>query len=183
MDACLAHAIEMLHIGNDACIDLQLHLFGIGRVLVSFLVCILESETLHTTSRDNFCPKIEGHASNNGGTNHVWYKESTATNACTYKGYEFASVGHLCGKEDDANEDKKRAEEVGVVGDEVEIVIDNDSSPRSLRLRETVDILIEIEHHTNTDNQYDGKEVSPEELSYDVAVDSFEHLKSFALLF
>ena len=170
VDARLAHAVEVLHVGNDARFDLQLHLVCVGGVLLSLLISVFEGKALDAAARDDFCSKIKGHGCNDGGTNHIGEQQASATDARAYHRYDFAAVCHLRGEEDDADEDEECAEEVGVVGDEVEVIIHYNRPPWCLRLSEAVDVLVEIEHHADTDNQHDGEEVSPEELSDYVTV-------------
>ena len=173
VDTSLAYAVEVLHVSNHARLHLKLHLVGIGWVLVTLFVSVLEGETLDTASRNDFCTKVEGHCSNNGRAHHIGNQQPTITDASTYHCDDFAAVGQLRGEEDDADEDEQGTEKVGIVGDEVQVILHHDGSPRGMRLREAVDILIEIEHYTNANNQHDGKEVSAEELTDDVAVNSF----------
>ena len=67
-------------------------------------------------------------------------------------------------------EDEQRTEEVGKVGHEVGVVVEDDRTPRSIVLHELVHLLIKVEYHRDGDDEDNGKEVGSQELSYDVIV-------------
>ena len=92
------------------------------------------------------------------------------------KGYAIVGCDGFCarGEKDDGNEDEQRAEKVGEVGDEVEVVVEDDALPRSIIGHELVDVLVVVEHHGDGDDQGDGKEVMAQELRDDVPVQTTE---------
>ena len=78
----------------------------------------------------------------------------------TYHCNDLTAVCHLRCEKDYTDEDKQCTEKICIIGNEVQIVLHDNGLPRSMRLSESVNILVEIEHNTNTYNKYNGKEVS-----------------------
>ena len=62
---------------------------------------------------------------------------------------------------------------VGEVGQEVEEIVENGGFKRSLD--KGVEFLVDVEHHHNRQQQYDGEDIGSEELTDDVAVENLEH--------
>ena len=61
-------------------------------------------------------------------------------------------------------EDEERAEKIGVVGNEVEIVIEYDTAQTDLRLHKVIDLLIDVEDDRNGYDQDDGEDERPQKL-------------------
>ena len=76
----------------------------------------------------------------------------------------------LRGEEDHRDEDEERTEEVRVVGDEVEIVAEEDPRERHLWLEEVRDLIVDVEDHCDREDQADGEEERGDEGTYDVPV-------------
>ena len=89
-------------------------------------------------------------------------------------GDDLGVVGQLGGEEDHRDEYEQRAEEVGEVGDEVEVVVKDDRLPRGIVGHELVDVLVVVEHHGDGDDQRYGKEIMAQELRDDVPVQTTE---------
>ena len=180
---CLADAVEVLHEGYHAGIHLQLHIVGIGGVLLAALILVLKRQTLDASAWDNLCAQVESHGRNDGRTDEVGSQEASETHAGTDHGYYLAVVGQLRSEEDDTQKDEERAEEVGEVGDEVEIILEDDGVPSGVVRGELIHVLVEVKHHSDTDNQQYGEEVCPQELCYQISVDACQESWSHALLY
>lgn len=77
---------------------------------------------------------------------------------------------HLRSKEDDRDEYEQCTEEIGKVGDEVEIIIKHNSMQRGMVLRKLCQILIDIKDNGDADDQRNGKDISTDKLLDDVPV-------------
>ena len=82
-------------------------------------------------------------------------------------------VGQLRCKEDNRNEGEQRTEQIRIIGNEVQVVIENDGLQRYIGTEEFVDFLIDVEHDSNGNDQQNRKHIGPEELLDDVSVDPF----------
>ena len=89
-------------------------------------------------------------------------------------GGDFGAPGHLRGEIDYGNEGEKAAEEVDEIGDEVDIVAEDDALQGCFHLDEVVNLLHSIKHHHDDDNQRNGKEKRAEELASDVAINQLK---------
>ena len=66
------------------------------------------------------------------------------------------NFGILCqfgGEKDDGNEDKQGTEEVGIIGYEIQVVIEYDCFQRCLVVDEVIDIFIDIKYDSDGDDQ------------------------------
>ena len=169
VNARLADTVEMLHVGNHAFLHLQLHAVGIRGVLLVLLIEVLEDQSLDASPGDNLRTQVERGACYDGRADDVGQHQTAIAHARAYHGYNLAAVSQLSGKENNAEEDEERAEEIGVVGDEVEVVV-HDALPGCMIGGEAVHVLVKVEHHGNTDDKQDGEEVSPQELANQVSV-------------
>ena len=86
-----------------------------------------------------------------------------------YHCYYLAIVSQFGGKEDDAEKDKQRTEEVGIVGNEIQIV-EEYSLPGCMIGSEAIHILIKVEYNSYTYDKQDGEEICPQELANQVSV-------------
>ena len=74
------------------------------------------------------------------------------------------------------DEHEQRTEQVGEVRDEVQVVVEDDGVPRGVMRHELVLFLVEVEHHRDGDDEYDGKDVRPQELLDDVPIQEYQGL-------
>lgn len=93
-------------------------------------------------------------------------KEMPAANIAMISGVSC----HLRSKEDDRDEYEQCTEEIGKVGDEVEIIIKHNSMQRGMVLRKLCQILIDIKDNGDADDQRNGKDISTDKLLDDVPV-------------
>ena len=77
-------------------------------------------------------------------------------------------------KKDDGNEDKQGTEEVGIIGYEIQVVIEYDCFQRCLVVDEVIDVFIDIKYDSDGDDQSNGKEISTQKLDDDVFVKSLQ---------
>ncbi len=173
--ACLRGAVEVFDEGYDAGVHLQLHVVGIGGVLLvaTALVLVLEVQPFHRPAGDDLGAQVEGEQGYEGGTDHVGAHEAGQTDASTDHGYDFAVAGQFGGEEDDGDEDEEGGEEVGVVGHEVE-VIDQQLVPWCAVLGELVDVVVIVKDNGHPEDEQDGEEIGTQELRDDVGVYSLE---------
>ena len=111
---------------------------------------------------------------NDGGTHHVGAQQATETHARALHRDNLGIVGQFRGKENDGDEDEQRTEEVGKIGNEIDVVVENDLLHRGVATRELVDLLVEVENHGNHHDDGDEEDVGAEKLVDDVAVEPSE---------
>ena len=129
MYTCLADAVEMFHEGYHTRIHLQLDIVGIGGILLVTLILVFKCQSLDTSFGDDLGSEVKGHGGYDGRTDDIRPHESTKTHAGTYHRYDLAVVSQFGGEEDNTQEDKQRAEEIGEVGDKVGIILEDDGMP------------------------------------------------------
>lgn len=172
--ARVAVAVEMAHIGYHAGSHLQLHVVGIcGHVVHAVaLVGVLKVHTLHIASRYYLCAQHETEQRDNRGAYHIGTQQTPVADTCRQHGYYLAVVGKFRCEEDDGEKDEEAGEEVGVEGDEVEVVVVDDGIPGSVLLCELGYILVEVEDDGDTDDEHDTEEIRAKELLYYIKVES-----------
>jgi hypothetical protein len=90
---------------------------------------------------------------------------------------------HASREVDDGNENKERREQIGKVGYEVEVIVNNDASQRSLPLNEIIKFFTDIKNDGNDNDQCKGKEKCPQKLSDDIPVKNFHVRLRFLRVF
>ena len=175
--ARLAVVLEAVDVGNDARVHLQLDVSGrVG--LSGLVVLVLEVDARHAALGDDVSAQPEGDHGNDGRRHHVGPQHALEAHARREHRDDFGVLGQLRGEEDDGNEHEQRAEQVGEVGDEVHVVVEDDGAPRRFVRHELVLLLVEVEHHGNRNDERDGKDVRPQELLDDVHVQPLEESAS-----
>ena len=156
---------------DDTAVHFELHICT--EILPSSVfVFIFELYALHISPGDDVRAKSVVEQCDDGCRNHVRTHNASETGASRYHGDDFGVFGKFRGEEDDGNEDKQLAEQIGVERDEVQVVVKQNFFHRGIVLQELVDVLIEVKHDSNADNQHNGEEICAEELSDDVTVES-----------
>lgn len=171
--ALLRVVVVVLDVGYHAFVHLQLHIVGRCVLGVVAVEC-LEILAYHRAVGYLVGPEIVGEGGDKHTRNHVGAHETLEGDAGGQHGDDLRVAGQLGGEEDDGDEDEKRTEKIGVVGDEVGIVIEDDGSPRGMILRELGEILVEVEDYGNGDDQGNGEEIGADELLDDIPVQNLD---------
>ena len=167
--ARLAVVLEAVDVGDDARVHLQLDVAGrVG--LSGLVVLVLEIDARHAALGDDVRPQPEGGDGDDGGRHHVGPQHALEAHAGGEHCDDLRVLGQLRGEENDGDEHEQRAEQVGEVGDEVHVVVEDNGAPGRVVRHELVLLLVEVEHHGNGDDEGDGKDVRPQELLDDVHV-------------
>ena len=167
--ARLTIVLEAVDVGNDARVHLQLDVSC--RICLSWLVIlVLEVDTRHAALGDDVSSQPEGGNSNDAGRNHVGAQDALEAHARGKHGNDFRIFCQLGGEENDGNEHEQRAEQVGKIGDEVQVIVEDDGIPGSVVRHELVLLLVEVENDRNRDDQCDGENVRSQEFLDDVHV-------------
>ena len=167
--ARLAVVLKAVDVGYDSGVDLQLDVFG-GVGLALLVVFVLEVDAGDAAPGYDERAQAEGDHGDDGSGHHVGPEHALEAHAGGEHGDDFGILGQLGGEEDDGYEDEQGAEQVGEVGDEVQVVVEDDGAPRRIVGHELVLLLVEVEHYGDGDDEHDGKEVGAEELRDDVRV-------------
>ena len=89
-------------------------------------------------------------------------------------GYYLGVACHLAGEENHSDEDKQAGEHVHVVGNERQVVVENDTSEGSIVLEELIHFLGEVEYDGNRQDKHNREEECAKELAYYVPIDALE---------
>ena len=174
--ARLAVVLEAVDVGNDARVYLELDVarrVGLARLVV----LVLKVEAGLAALGDDVGAQAVGDHRDDACRHHVGAKHALEAHARGEHGDDFGILRQLRGEEDDGNEDEQRAEQVGEVGDEVQVVVEDDGVPRGIVRHEAVLPLVEVEHHGDGDNQGNGKHVGAQEFLDDVPVQPLQVLE------
>ena len=169
----LVVVLVAFHVGNHPRVHLQLDVAHIIRLLL-VLVHLFELQSRHTSRGDDLRAQHVSDQGDDGRRNHVRHHEPLETHARGEHGDDFGVLRQLRREENHGDEHEQRAEQVGVVRDEVQVIVEDDGTDGRLVVDEVVNVFIDVEHHGNGDNQCDGKEIGAQELHDDVPVEPFQ---------
>ena len=164
--------IIAVEIGNDTWLNLNLLVADVFDLLV-LDVLVLKINACSGSRRNDVGIQHKGNRGNDGCRNGIGYHQPPETHAGGQHGNDFGMVGQLRCEEDNRNEGEQRTEQIRIIGNEVQVVIENDGLQRHIGTEEFVDFLIDVEHDSNGNDQQNRKHVGPEELLDDVSVDPF----------
>ena len=116
---------------------MHLYSIGVGDTLVLDIL-ILEVYAHPIPRGDDEATECEGKQCYHRSAKHIGLQESLETHATAEDCYDFAVLRKPRGDIDDGNEDKERAEEIGIVRDKVSVVVPDDCTERYLGLEEFV---------------------------------------------
>lgn len=108
------------------------------------------------------------------GRNRVGQHQPPETHPARQHGDHFRIVCQLRGEEDDGDESEQRAEQIGEIGDEVHVIVEDDRFQRHVRAQELVDLLVDVEDDRDGDDQGNRKDISAQELLDDIPVYPFQ---------
>ncbi len=165
--------VVAVEIGDDAGLDLQLGVADVIHLLVAD-VLVLEIDPHLVGGRDDEGVQDERDDGDDAGRDGVGQHEPPEAHPAREHGDDLRVVGQLGGEEDDGDEGEQGAEEVGEVGDEVHVIIHDDRLEGHVGVEELVDLLVDVEHDGDGDDQRDGEDVRPQELLDDVPIDPFQ---------
>ena len=167
-------SVVVLHEGHHTAVHLQVHVVRPHLHLYPFLVLVLKGEALDTAPWYHVRAQVEVQCGNECGAEHIGPHQAPETHSCRQHGYYLAIVRQFHRKEYHGDEDEQSREQVGVEGDEVGIICEDDTFPRSIVGGELVHIVVEVEHHGNADDKDDAEDVCPQKILYYVLVQSGE---------
>ena len=124
--ASLHAVVVLLEVGYDAWGHHQLHIVGREGLLL-VLIGIFEVHTHHVAVGDDVSTQIEIEDGDEGCREHVRTEQALEADTSRQHGNDLGIAGQLRGKEDDGDEDEQGREEVGEVGHEIGIVVEDDS--------------------------------------------------------
>ena len=152
-------------------------------VLLAFYVLRLEIDDVPLRNGDQ--PEVERQRQRGDDQRpeEVGPHQPAERHAAREHGHDLGLVGHLRGEEDAGDEGEQAAELVDEVGDEVEVVVEDDRFQGCVQLREVVDLLHVVEDHHDHDDHGDGEEIGRQELAQYVTVQNLEPRKTHFHLF
>ena len=89
-------------------------------------------------------------------------------------GDDLGVAGQFGGEEDDGDEDEQAAEHVHVVGDEGEVVFENDLLQGDLVLKEIIHFLCEVKDHRNRKNEHNREKECAQKFLYYVPIKTLQ---------
>ena len=131
---------------------------------------LLEVDTHTVARRDDEAVEHVGRERDERRRDHIRAEQTAEAHPTGEHGDDLGVRCELRGEEDHRDEDEERTEEVRVVGDEVEIVAEEDPRERHLWLEEVRDLIVDVEDHCDREDQADGEEERRDEGTYDVPV-------------
>ena len=170
--AGLGDVVVAAHVGDLPRLH---HQHDVGAVVHAFVldVGVGVVDALDVGRRDDVGVEHEGGGGYDGCCHKIGPQQAPEAHARGEHGYDLAVAGQLGCEEDDGNEGEQRRELVGEIRQEVDVVFQYGGTERCLE--EGVELLVDVEHHHDGQQQYDGKNVGAEEFPYYVAVENLEH--------
>ena len=110
---------------------------------------------------------------NGRSTEKIGPQETVEAHTAGQNRDDLGLVGHLRREENHSDKGEQPAELVDEKGYEIEVIGKGYLRQRRLQLDEIVDFFRSVENHDDHDNQRNGENVSPEELTHDVAIEDF----------
>lgn len=165
--------LEGLDIEDCAGFD---HHLDVAHVLgLDFLdVLVLEVEHFLRGRWDDIASESPEKEEEERSGEEIGQHDSPERDACREHGYYLGVACHLAGEEDYSDEDKQAGEHVHVVGNERQVVVENDTSEGSIVLEELIHFLGEVEYDGNRQDKHNREEECAKELAYYVPIDALE---------
>ena len=101
---------------------------------------------------------------------HIGTEKTAEAHSTCQHGDDLRIGSEIGGKEDYRDEDEERAEEIRIVGDEVDVVVEDHLIECHLRLKEVRHLIIEIEDYGNSQEQTDRKKEGRQKGTYDIPI-------------
>ena len=149
--------------GKDPFLHFELNALGILYLLV-LDVFVLKINSCSIARWDNETIEQESQYGNHRCRQHIGHHQPLETDSGRKHRDDLGLLSQLRRKEYNRYEDEERAEKIGVVGNEVEIVIEYDTAQTDLRLHKVIDLLIDVEDDRNGYDQDDGEDERPQKL-------------------
>ena len=173
----LAVVFKTFDIGNYPRIHFQLDVPCRIR-LTRLVILIFKINTGHAAFGNNIRTETERYNRNDCRRHHIGTQHTLETHACREHSNDFRVLRQFGSKEDYGDKHKQRTEQIGKIGDEVQVIIKHNRIPRRFMRHETVHLLVEVEHHRNGNNQCNGKDIRTQELLNDVPVQPLQEFTS-----
>ena len=169
--SALVVVVVLLEIGYHTWSHHQLHITGRGDLPVVF-VLRFKVLTHHRTMGDDIGTQIEVDQRNQSRREKIGTHESLEAHASRQHGDDFGVAGQLRGEEDDGDKHEQRREQVGEVGHEVGVIVEDNSLQRSAISSELRQVLVDVEDDGDGDDEDDGVDVGADELGDDIPVEA-----------
>ena len=128
-------------ISHDA--SVHLHLDIVRRRDTPFLyIGVLEIDARNIAARNYVGAEQKCSDGDKTSRNHIGAKKAAETHAGGLHRDDFRITRQFRGEENDGDEDKERTEQIGEVGDEVQVVVEDDLLRRHIALRKLVNLLV-----------------------------------------
>ena len=162
--AAVAHVVvlpERLDIEDRAWLHLQLH---VTRVLGGEMLDVLVREMQHSFAASGYDPSSQDHAQRKKKRRREGVRDhqTVVTHPRGMHRDDLRVARHLRGEINDGNEDEQRTEHVHVVGDEGDVVVEDDLPEWHLFLEEIVHLLRQVEDDGDGQDQHDREKERPE---------------------
>ena len=165
--------IVAVEVGDHARLDLQLGVLHVIDLLILDIL-VLEVDTGRRGGRDDVGVQGEGHDRDHRRRDAVGQHQPPEAHATGQHRDDLRPIRQFGGEEDHGDKGEERAEQVGVIGDEVEIIIHDDRLQGHVGIEKLVDLLVDVEHHRDRDDQGNREDVGPQELLDDIPVYPFQ---------
>ena len=121
--------------------------------------------------RNDIAAQHEANHSNESGRNHVGFQQAVEAHSIRPHGDDFRVVGQFGREEDNGYKNKQRTEQIGEVGNEVQVIGEHDFLPRCMTRCKLVDAFVVIEHNYDGNNQDDGEDKGADKFLDDIPVE------------
>ena len=133
-------------------------------------VGLTELLTLNLRLGNNPQVKRERESHNSKSSHEIGPHKTSETHTSRQHSDNLGLVRHLRGEEDYRDEGEQSAELIDEVGDEVDVVVENDSRHRGVGSGEVIDTLRIVEDDQNDGNHRNSEDVGAQKLTQDIAV-------------
>ena len=173
--AALRDVVEVGDICHDARIHLHLDIIDGSDFSAFSDVAVLEVDARDVALGNDVGAEDEGGEGDDARADHVGAEQASETHARGFHRNYLAVVGEFGSEENDGDENEEGAEEVGEVGNEIDVVVEDNLLHRGVTDGEFVDFLVVVEDDGNHDDDGDEEDVGAEELVDDVSVNPSNH--------
>ena len=161
--ADIAAALEGLDIQNGTGLDLQLHVPGmLAREMIHVFIRKIE----HPLTAPWYDPSAQDNTeyAEQRSRKSVWHHQPVITHAGSLHGDDLRVARQLARKENDGDEDEQRTEHIHIIGDEGQVIIEDDLRERDLVLEEIVHLLGQVKDDGDGQYQHNGEKECPQKL-------------------
>ena len=120
--------------------------------------------------RNDVGAEIEVDDSDKGCRDDVWLQQLLEADTSCQHGDNLGIACQLRREENDGDEDKQGREEVGEIGHEIGVIIEDNSLPGGAVGRELRQVLVEVEDDGHGDDEDDGEDIRADKLLHQITV-------------